>query len=431
LPHGAVGANLLLKRTEVDGLRRGKRTIPVVVLLLVVGFALAAAGCGGGGGGGKTLKIVSDLPLQGATRELTGQMNDAITSILQQQDNKAGKYNITFEAHDDSVASTGAYDEAKCADNARSYVADSSVVGVIGTYNSPCAAVEIPITNEATLAMISPANTYAGLTHSAPGTEKGEPSKYYPTGTRNYARVVATDDYQGKIGASFMKDDLGVKKVYILDDKELYGKGVADAFETEAKSIGLTVAGHSGWDQNASNYTALMTSIKATGADGLYLGGLATANGGQLMKDKNTILGSNQQVKVLVSDGLVLTSLFQDAGASNVNGAYGTAPTQPPDKLTGAGKAFVDSFQKTLSSGSTIQVYTVYAATAAQVLLNAIANSDGTRADVVKQMFATNLPDAVTGSISFTPNGDVAGGTESIYIGANGNWQWKEQKSVS
>jgi branched-chain amino acid transport system substrate-binding protein len=226
-----------------------------VLALLIAAMALLAAGCGGGGGGGgttggtgggtaKTVKIVSDLPLQGSSASQTAQMNDAIKLYLQEINNKVGDYTIQFEAFDDSTAAKGAWDEATCSANARKYVEDTAVIGVIGTFNSGCAKLEVPIANEASLAYISPANTAVGLTHVGPGSESGEPEKYYPNGTRNYARVVTPDDVQGQIDANYMKDKLGVTKVFILDDKDAYGKGVADAFEGAAKDIGLAVAGH-------------------------------------------------------------------------------------------------------------------------------------------------------------------------------------------
>jgi branched-chain amino acid transport system substrate-binding protein len=400
-----------------------------VIGLLVAVFAFTAAGCGGGDDG-ETLKIVSDLPLQGSDRVQTEQMNRAIEFVLDQADNKAGDYSIEFEAFDDATAAAGKWDEAKCAENARTFVEDESVVGNIGTYNSGCAAIEIPILNEATLAMVSPANTYQGLTTSGPGTEQGEPDKYYPTGERNYARVVAHDLFQGKVGASFMKDELGVKKVFILDDKELYGKGVADAFEGAANEVGLQVVGHEGWDKDSPNYTALMTAIKASGADGIYIGGVSTNNGGQLMKDKVAQVGDNEAVKVLVSDGFVLSSLFDEAGADNVNGAYGTAPTQPPSELTGSGAQFIEDFQAEEGEDTNIEVYTIYAAAAAQVLLDAISRSDGTREDIVAKLYETDLSDSVLGPFSFDPNGDPAAGTESIYKAENGEWAWQQAKAA-
>ncbi|HSF61090.1 MAG TPA: branched-chain amino acid ABC transporter substrate-binding protein [Gaiellaceae bacterium] len=408
-----------------------KKSVLAVLGLLVAALAFVAAGCGGGDGGGKTLKIVSDLPLQGSDRVQTTQMNEAIQFILEQADNKAGDYTIEFEAFDDATAAAGKWDEAKCAENARTFVDDESIVGNIGTYNSGCAAIEIPILNEAGLGMVSPANTYQGLTVAGPGTEAGEPDKYYPSGTRNYVRVVAHDLFQGKVGSAFMKDDLGVTKVFILDDKELYGKGVADAFEGAAKEIGLEVVGHEGWDKDAPNYTALMTKIKATGADGIYLGGVSTNNGGQLVKDKVAIVGDNEAVKLLVSDGFVLSSLFEEGGINNVNGAYGTAPTQPPDKLTGAGAQFITDFKAKIGADTNIEVYTVYAAAAAQVLLDAIARSDGTREDIVAKLFETNLSDSVFGSFSFDENGDPAAGTESIYKAEGGSWVWQQAKAAA
>jgi branched-chain amino acid transport system substrate-binding protein len=406
-----------------------KRSISAALALLVAVLAFVAAGCGGGDDG-ETLKIVSDLPLQGSDRVQTEQMNRAIEFVLERADNKAGDYTIEFEAFDDATAAKGAWDEAKCAENARTYVDDEDIVGIIGTYNSGCAAIIIPIVNEAPIAMVSPANTYPGLTTSGPGTEQGEPDKYYPTGERNYARVVAHDLFQGRVGADFMKNTLGVTKVFVLDDKELYGKGVADAFEGSAKEIGLEVVGHEGWDRDAPNYTALMTAIKASGADGIYVGGISTNNGGQLIKDKVSVLGDNNKVKLLVADGFVLSSLFDEAGKENVEGAWGTAPTQPPDKLTGAGREFIQAFQEREGAEANIEVYTIYAAAAAQVLLDAIARSDGSREDVVTKLFETNLEDSVLGRISFDANGDPDAGTESIYKAIDGRFVWQDSKAA-
>lgn len=397
---------------------------------LVSALALVAAGCGGGDDG-ETLKVVSDLPLQGSNLVQTQQMVDFMEYILEQADNKAGDYTIEFESFDDAIASTGNWDEATCASNARGYVDDESIVAVIGTYNSGCAAIETAILNEAPVAMLSPANTYAGLTHAAPGTEEGEPDKYFPSGERNYARVVASDDFQGKAGAQFMKDELGVTSVFVLDDKELYGKGVADAFEAAANEIGLKVAGHEGWDKDAPNYTALMTKIKATGADGVYIGGVSPNNGGQLVKDKVAVLGDNDAVKLLVSDGFVLSSLFDDAGADNVNGAYGTAPTLPADQVTGAGKELLDGFKAEIGEDKNIEVYTIYAGAAMQVILDAIARSDGTREDVIAKMYETNLSDSVVGPLSFNEDGDPASGTEQLFRAVDGAWVWQQALEVT
>jgi branched-chain amino acid transport system substrate-binding protein len=417
-----------------------RSTLLAVLLLLIGAFAFMAAGCGGEDEGeatgtaaqdgeGKTVKIVSDLPLQGSDRVQTEQMVRAIEFVLEKAGNKAGPHTIEFESFDDATAAKGAWDEAKCAENARNYAEDESVVGVIGTYNSGCAAIEMPILNEVSVAMISPANTYAGLTHAAPGTEQGEPDKYFPSGERNYARVVASDDNQGRVGAQYMQDQLGVTSVFILDDKELYGKGVADAFEAAATDIGLEVAGHTGWDAAAPNYRALMSQIEASGADGIYIGGISTNNGGQLIKDKVSVVGDNEEVKLMFSDGFVLTSLFEEAGPGNVEGAIGTAPTLPPDQLTGEGAAFVEEFQT--QEGKALEVYTIYAGAAAQALLEAIANSDGSREDVVAKMFEVNLEDSMVGPLSFDENGNPEVKFETVYRAEGSEFVFVERTEVT
>ena len=412
-----------------------RKTRLSVVVVLIGAFALLAAACGGGdeaggtggttGGGAaaKTVKIVSDLPLQGSSAAQTEQMNNATKLYLQEIGNKVGNYTIEFEAFDDSTAAKGAWDEATCAANARKYVEDETIIGVLGTFNSGCAKIEVPIANEASLAYISPANTAVGLTHVGPGSESGEPEKYYPTGTRNYARVVTPDDIQGQIDAAYMKDKLGVTKVFILDDKDAYGKGVADAFELAAKDLGLAVAGHEGWDANAQNYKALMTKIKSTGADGVFIGGISCFNGGQLVKDKVAVVGDNEAVPTVVSDGFVQVSLFDEAGADIAEGLYGSAPTLNPDDLPGAGKEFNAKVEEQFGKP---EVYTAYAVAALQMMLAALEKSDGTREGVTGAL-AGDSADTVVGPITFDENGDPADKFESIFQAKGGAWVFVEQ----
>src|SRR5205823_8201754 len=137
---------------------------------------------------------------------------------------------------------------AKCSGNAGLYARDRSVIGVIGTFNSGCAEIEVPVANRAALQYLSPANTYIGLTHRP--ALPGEPNKYYPTGKRTYARVVAADDFQGAADVLQLKA-LHVKSVYVLNDKEAYGFGVASAVRNVAsgsKSLGVKVAGFAAWN---------------------------------------------------------------------------------------------------------------------------------------------------------------------------------------
>src|ERR1043165_3485441 len=208
--------------------------IVVITSMLLTGCGAAAAG----GGGGKTLKIVSSLPMTGAAPTQTPTNVKSEKLRLEQSGNKAcgGKYNLSYEAWDDASAALGKWDPAVETENGNKAAADKSVIAYLGTFNSGAAKLSIPILDQAgPLVMISPANTYSGLTKDAShGAEADEPGKYYPGGTRNYVRVVTADDVQGAVDAKYMSEKLGVKSVYILDDQELYGKGVADVFEKAA-----------------------------------------------------------------------------------------------------------------------------------------------------------------------------------------------------
>ena len=307
-------------------MRRTRRVTSLVVLGAVT--ALIAIGCGGGGdsgggGGGEspTAKIVSDLPRQGANRAQTTTMVNAINLAIDERNGKAGDIKIEYESLDDATAQAGQWDAAKCAENAQSAAQDDEIIGWIGPFNSGCAAVEIPILNEAGLAMISPANTYTGLTKPTP--DKSEPDKYYPTGERNYARVIVTDVQQGQAGASFM-DDEGVKTVFILDDRETYGKGVADEFQTAAEDLGIEVIGREGIDGSAPNYRSLMNKIAAADPDAIYFGGIIENNAAQLIKDKVGAGMSNEEVIFVGPDGIFVDELITQGGNS-VEGIYDSA----------------------------------------------------------------------------------------------------------
>lgn len=272
---------------------------------------------------GNTVKIVSSLPMTGSALGQTQTIVNGIKQALDENKSTAcdGKVKIDYEVMDDATAAAGKWDPAQETENANKAVADKSVVAYIGTFNSGAAKLAIPILNRADVVMVSPANTYPGLTKPGLG-EANEPDIYYPNGKRNYVRVVPADDLQGAAGANWAKS-LGVKKVYILDDQELYGKGLADIFETTAKKVGLEVLGHEGIDPKASDYKALMTKIKALGPDLIYFGGITQNNGGQLIKDARNVGMTPDKVKFMGPDGTFEQALI-DAAGKDAEGYYAT-----------------------------------------------------------------------------------------------------------
>src|SRR5438876_6671654 len=343
-----------------------KRGVTASLIAVVAVFALVAAGCGGkkssGGGGAAALPasscspiyyegsgspqylIASDLPLQGSGRTQTVQMTEAIKFVLKQHNFKAGKYTIGYQSCDDATAQAGKWASEKCSANGNAYANDKSVIGVIGTFNSGCAEIIIPILNRAAdgpVGMVSPANTYVGLTHGGPGTAAGEPDKYYPNGKRNYIRIVAADDYQGASNALLAKQ-LGYKSVFVFNDKEAYGLGVATDFRNAAKKLGLNIAGFTAWAPQASSYEALANKVKQSGADVAYLGGLECENGSKLIKDLRGTLGST--FPIIAPDGFSsFTDTFKNSGGAAL-GMYISVAGEPNDKLGPAGKKFVKDF---------------------------------------------------------------------------------------
>jgi branched-chain amino acid transport system substrate-binding protein len=409
-----------------------KKSLLAVLGLLVAVFAVVAAGCGGGGGnevtalpsssctaleyegdGDPDYILASDFPLQGSSRSQTEQIVAAIRYELGQRNWKAGDYNIGFQSCDDATAQAGSWDSAKCSANANAYAANDAVIGVIGTFNSGCAAIEIPVLNQAPdggIPMLSPANTYVCLTAAAPSCDSTEPAKYYPSGSRNYLRVVANDAYQGSADAEFAQS-LGVKSVYILNDKQAYGLGVATNFRDAAESLGIKIAGFAAWDSKATSYTSTYDKIKQTDADAVFLGGLICENGAQLIKDKVAVLGPNDgAVKLIAPDGFTTQATIDEAGSAS-QGMYMSVAGQPIDSFQGKAREFVNGLLAGPLKGKPIDPYAIYGGQAAQTMLDAIAASDGSRSDVISKLFASNVQDGLLGSFTFSEDGDPVAST--------------------
>ena len=347
------------------------------------------------GSGSPDFIIPSDLPLQGAIRHQTVQISRAMIWALANAGWKAGPYKIGYQSCDDSTAQTGGWDTAKCATNAHLYANDKSVIGVLGTFNSGCAKIEVPVLNRAgPLAMVSPANTNPGLTKK---WDVGEPQKYYPTGVRNYARVVATDDIQGPADALWSQS-LGFKKVYVLNDKQTYGFGVATTYKAAATKLGIKVVGFQGWDAKASSYEALATAIKASGAPAVFLGGIVCNNGAKLMQDIKAV---DPKIQLQMPDG------FSDPGANGAvgNGAYISVAGEPPKALTGAGATFISSFGKQI--GTLPNPYSAYGAQSMDVMLQAIAKGGGNRANTTKGIFGLTITNGILGNFTINATGDT------------------------
>jgi branched-chain amino acid transport system substrate-binding protein len=308
-------------------------------------LALTVAACGGsdeesssssGGGGisGNTLTIYSSLPLQGTSKGQSEAVISGEKLALKNAGNKVGKYTIKYVSLDDSTAQNpGTADEAQTGSNARKAVTDKTTIFYLGEFNSGGTKVSLPILNKANIPQISPSNTYVGLTTNKPGSEAGEPDKYYPAGKRTYARVVPADDIQAAALVTTMKED-GCKSVHIFNDKTTYGAGLARNIELSAKDQGLTVEGNDGTDRNAPNYRSLAAKVKA---DCFVGSGVTGENYVQVFKDvaaANPTVNVGARTKITVATlGLQEFKKRNNAKAekffNDYKATYGTSQPDP------------------------------------------------------------------------------------------------------
>jgi branched-chain amino acid transport system substrate-binding protein len=403
-------------------------------LLAVLAGAAALSACGGGGGSSTTVSIagvsgaacgdveyggsgnpqaliVSDLPMQGDSAERSSQQVDAIGLVLEQRGWKAGSVRVAFQPCDDSIAKTGLWDPARCRDNARAYASDKRVLGVIGTYNSGCAAEEIPILNKADVAMISPGNTAVCLTEPSSGCTAGQPQSLYPTGRRTYARVVPNDAFQGAALAEFAKQQ-GVHRPYVLyAAHDPTSTGQARNFLGAARAFGLGVAGVATWQPSAHDYTEIFRKVKASGADGVVLAGLIEENGARVIQDKVGVVGPNDKIPLIAFDGFAQQATIDRAGAAS-RGMFTGLPGRAPDRLSGAGATLVKDLEGELG-GQPVEQFAPYAGEAAAVMADAIAAGPPQRASVVKGVFATH-GGGILGRYSIAATGDPSVGPITV-----------------
>jgi len=389
------------------------------VIVLVLPWVALAIGCRPADP--TLVKIVSSLPRTGSAKQQSDTIVRGIRMAIDEAGGRAGPFRIEYLDLDDSTAAAGQWTSEAEAANARRALQDPDVCVYIGTYNSGAAKVSMPILNLGDLLMVSPANTAVGLTKPGLGSP-GEPEVYRPTGRLNYTRVVPADDLQGPLSADWAKKR-GVKKVYILDDNEVYGKGLADLFDERCREIGIEVLGHDSIDAKAQEFKSLMASVKAAGPDLVYFGGTTQSKGGQLAKDMTS---AGITALLMVPDGCREQVFIDSAGAVNLEGrCFVTFGGLPPDKLTGKGGEFVERYKQKF--GELPEAYAVYGYEAACVALQAIrAAGVKDRRAITDAALAIKDFDGTLGRWGFDENGDTTMQTLTVSVVKGGKFEFEE-----
>jgi branched-chain amino acid transport system substrate-binding protein len=366
-----------------------------------------------GGKGRPELLIGVSTILAGQFADHGIQVSQALRMVLGDRDWHAGDYNVGLQICGETTPAGDAPDPKLCRRTARAFARNRGVVVVLGQHFSSCVAEGLPILNGAAggpVPQISISATYLGLTRSGPGVPRGEPARFYPAGTRSFARLVPPDDVSGAAAAIFAKEK-GALRVYALDDGEAYGFGVAEAFAEAARRIGMRVAGREEWNPKAHDYRALADRVRRSGAEAVYLGGYVFNNGPRLIKDLRTALGPDAEL--MGPDAFNnLDALVEGAGAA----AEGFAPliaVLPNKELPDPGREFAERFKERF--GSRPCCFSVHAAEAARMILDAIAASDGNRREVLDHLFRTPVDDGYVGNFRFDRYGDTTRTTMGVY----------------
>lgn len=371
----------------------------------------------------ETLKIVSSMPRTGSANAQTNSVVNGIRMAIDEVNSKIGDHVILHQDLDDASPERGSWDPALEATNADKAVNDPTVIAYIGPYNSGAAKIAMPKLNKAGLLQISMGASYPGLTKPGKG-EANEPKVYRPSGRITFFRVVPADDIQGSVAAKWAIE-MGAKTAYVLHDRELYGKGIADVFKKTATQNGLEVKGYEGIDAKASNYRALATKIKALNPDVVFFGGMTQSNGGQLAKD---LRSAGVTAKYLVPDGCFETAFIEAAGKEVVEGnTFITFGGVPAKMLTGKGKTFYENYKAKFKSEP--EGYSAYGYDSALVILHAIrklvdAGTEITRENVLKEVAATKNFEGALGTWSFDENGDTTLTTMSGNTVKNGQFEF-------
>lgn len=402
---------------------------------LAVVAALAFSACnqapaGSGGTSKGTVKFAIELPLQGSEKAASDPIINGVKLALKQANNTAGGYTIELPnsaIYDDAL--NGAHDAQTGANNMSKIVADETIVAVIGPLNSSVAKAQIPISNAGGLPQCSPANTNPDLT-------KGDAGKLLRSKPNNYIRVVTTDDVQGPAAAQYIYDVLKKTSVYIIDDTETFGKGVADAFEADFKRRGGTVTKHDGAPKTTQDYVTIMTAAASGNPQAIYFGGVTATGGARILLAADQAgLGDVPYVGPDgINDGSATTKdSFLNLAGDKAKNSYST--------LAGIGtfdgKAKFDADYKA-EFGIDATGYAAQGFACAQILIDALGRAGATNpsgnaalreALRVAMTDTTHVYKTVQGDITFTAEGDTSQRIVSIYSfdATAKNWKFETQ----
>jgi branched-chain amino acid transport system substrate-binding protein len=379
------------------------RSILMLAAALAVAVLPAASNVGAQGKG--TIKIASQSPLSGELAALGEGIKlgaQLAVETLKGPVEKAG-FKVEFVPYDDQAKPDVGVS------NAKNIIQDKDILAIVGHLNSGVAIPSSEVYKEASLAMVSPANTNPTI------TDRGYP---------NVNRVCGRDDVQGVVGAKFAKEELKVKSAYLVHNKNQYGQGIAEFFQEWAKKNGINVMGFEGSEERA-NFDPILTPIKAKNPDLIYFGG-EYPQAAPLFRQARE---KGIKAKFMGPDGIDSTELLK-LGGDAVVGMHYTTVAGGVKEYPNA-KKFAEDFKKKFGKDPEPFAAQAYdsAAIALKAIDAAIKEAGGkapTREAVAKAVRKVKY-NGITGNVEFDDKGDPKKATYLIYeVGK----EWKDNKLV-
>ncbi len=340
----------------------------------------------------------------------------AIRATIEARDRRAGPFRIRYIESDFPVFET----EEACTGRAKDYAKDAKIVAVIGPGDAACARFLIPALNQAGIAAITPRVDYLpGLTHELPGRRNNDscfecsPGAFYPTGTRNFLRLLPTTDNEGR-AAAVLLERLGARRVYVLSYSAV--EPIRLGFLAEAEDRALTIVGQREYKFESPSYAPEARRIVAARPDALFLLAPSYVDGAKVL---NAIRKRGYNGPIVSSLHVVDEAMLNAARAA-AEGVYFTSTRPPLAALATNARNFVASI-----GAQEHALDAVYAAEATSALLDAITASDGTRPGVRDALFKVSR-DGLLGRIAFDGNGDVVPQRIAIFRTQGGELTYRE-----
>lgn len=322
---------------------------------------------------------------------------------LQQAGGRVGGFTVKYVALDDATPEAGRWDPDATLVAARKATQDKSAIAYLGDLDSGASAISLPVLNDAGILQISPSSTYIGLTR-AEGADKGEPDKYYPTGRRTFGRVVPADQIQAAAQIAYQQA-AGCTKLYILNDRDVYGQGIALAVQRDAVAKGMQVLANDPLDRTAKDFRDVAQKIRAARANCVFFGGSVDNRATEVWA---AVHAANPTAKLFGADGVAVSSFTSKLSPSAQRVTYITSPALDPESYPPKAQRFFQQYRATF--GRAPEPDAIYGYEAMSLVIQCIKDA-GTRGNdrqaVIDAFFKIKNRDSILGTYSIDSDGDT------------------------